>query len=64
MPTICEKCQGPCDRPENDYGEFICQNCVDNANEAAAERQYETYHDGGSGFRTLREQQIAAWKLK
>jgi hypothetical protein len=43
----CEKCDRPCDLSENDYGEFICQSCVDNQAESAWERHIESFHDGG-----------------
>ena len=44
----CDVCDGPCDEPENAYGEFLCTSCLDNAAEAAWERHCEDFHDGGS----------------
>ena len=62
---LCEKCNRPCKLPENDYGEFICQSCVDNKNEEAYERHIESFHDGGStGWISLQELQRRAMKLK
>jgi len=65
MTPACEKCERPCELPENDNGEFICQSCVDNANEAAYERHIESFHDGGATkWRSLAEMQMEARKLK
>ena len=61
----CQKCACPCALPENDYGEFICQSCVDNANEAAYERHIESFHDGGATqWNSLQQQQNEARKFK
>jgi len=61
----CQKCACPCERPEDDYGEFICQSCVDNANEAAYERHIASFHDGGATqWKTTAQQQIEARRLK
>ena len=61
----CQKCACPCELPEDDYGEFICQSCVDNANEAAYERHIESFHAGGATqWKTLIQQQIEAKQMK
>ena len=61
----CTGCGDPTITPEDDYGEFVCDNCSQNRAEAAWERHQESYHDGGSTtFRSLRDQQIEALKLK
>jgi ribosomal protein L37AE/L43A len=50
---------------ENEYGEFICDDCIQNAAEAAYERHCEAFHDGGSTqFISLQQQQIEARRLK
>jgi transcription initiation factor TFIIIB Brf1 subunit/transcription initiation factor TFIIB len=62
---VCEKCEGPCTNPEDEFGEFVCTQCVENAAEAAYDRHMESFHDGGStAWKTLQEQQAEAWKLK
>lgn len=61
--NLCERCDAPTDNPENDYGEVICPDCEQNANERAWERFCENFH-GGSDPLTIREKQIAAWRLK
>lgn len=61
----CDKCDAPTANPENEYGEFVCEDCLQNASEAAWERHCEAFHDGGATqFRSLRDQQIDAMKLK
>lgn len=61
----CDKCDAPTANPEDDYGEFICDECMSNRAEAAYERHQESYHDGGAtSWRSLRDQQIEAMKLK
>jgi hypothetical protein len=61
----CDKCGLDCTRPENEYGEFICEDCEQNAAEAAWERHCEDFHDGGSTrFISLEQQQAEARKLK
>lgn len=57
----CERCQKPgiSDRD----GEWLCENCQANADEAAYDRQQESLMEGG-GPPTLREQQLAAYKIK
>lgn len=50
---------------ENEYGEFICEDCEQNAAEAAYERFCSDFHDGGSTrFISLQQQQEAARRLK
>lgn len=46
--NCCDKCDSPTANPENDYCEFICDNCEQNAAESAYERLCEDFHDGGS----------------
>jgi uncharacterized Zn finger protein (UPF0148 family) len=57
----CEKCGQPgiSDRD----GDWLCQNCQDNADEAAYDRQQEALMEGGGGP-SLIEQQRAAYKIK
>ncbi len=63
--NICERCDCATTNPENEYGEFICDNCEQNAAEAAYERHCEDFHDDGcTRFNSLRDQQIEAQKLK
>ncbi len=63
--NFCDCCDGPCAAPENEYGEFICENCEQNRAEAAYERFCADFHDGGATqFKSLREQQIEALKFK
>jgi hypothetical protein len=62
--AVCQKCAGPHGKL-NDYGEFICESCVNNEAEAAYERLMESYHDGGAtGWKTLQQQQIEAMRFK
>ncbi len=50
---------------ENEFGEFICDDCQQNAAEAAWERHCEAFHDGGStSFKSLQQQQIEARRFK
>jgi ribosomal protein L37AE/L43A len=63
--NCCEKCDSTRDVSENEYGEFICDNCEQNAAEAAYERQCEDFHDGGSSrFITLEQRMSEARRLK
>jgi hypothetical protein len=63
--TRCDKCDGVTANLENDYGEFICDDCAQNAAEAAYERHCEDFHDGGcTRFNSLLDQQIEARRLK
>jgi hypothetical protein len=62
---LCESCNAPTKNPEDEYGEFVCDDCMQSRAELAYERHCEAFHDGGSiSFRTLRDQQIEAIKLK
>jgi ribosomal protein L37AE/L43A len=61
--ALCERCDRSTTKPENEFGEFICEDCEQNAAEAAWERFCENFH-GGSDPLTIREKQIAAWRLK
>jgi hypothetical protein len=63
---ICDKCHDHCSlREENEYGEIICDDCEQNAAEAAYERHCEDFHDGGATqFISLEQQQAAARRLK
>lgn len=61
----CNECDKPTANPENDYGEHVCNDCLDTAAERAWERHCEAFHDGGNvGFKTLQQQQIEARRLK
>lgn len=63
--TLCDECNHEAWMSENEYGEFICDDCEQNAAEAAYERHCEDFHDGGcTRFNTLQQQQIEAMKLK
>jgi hypothetical protein len=55
----CDICDDPTTNPEDDYSEFVCDNCLQNRAEAAWERHCED-----CGAPTLLEQQIAAMKFK
>ena len=66
----CDGCEAFIDSdndPEcfSDYDEAHCDNCRQNAAEAAWERHCEAFHDGGATqFITLEQQQAAARRLK
>jgi hypothetical protein len=64
----CERCEcfvSAAKVSENEFGEFICEDCEQNANEAAWERVCEAFHDGGAtSFLSIRDQQEAARRLK
>jgi hypothetical protein len=63
--NLCERCDAPTANPEDDYGEFICDDCLQNAAEAAWERHCEDFHDGGcTRFISLEQQQADARRLK
>ena len=63
--ALCDRCGSSTTSPENEYGDFICEDCEQNAAEAAWERLCADFHDGGSTrFVTLQELQIAARRLK
>lgn len=55
---VCEACEAPTNNPEDAYGEHICDDCLQNRDEAAWERHCTTDHT------TLRDQQIAALRFK
>lgn len=57
--TLCEDCET---RPPV-AGEAYCQSCIDNAAEAAYERQQEAFYGGGEPV-TLDEIHRAAWEEK
>lgn len=60
----CEDC-GELAPDASDDGDGLCENCLQNRAEAAYERHCEAFHDGGATqFRSLRDQQIEAQKLK
>lgn len=61
----CETCDSDFHVAENEYGEFICENCEQNAAERAWERHCEAFHDGGSTrFISLEQQMAEARRLK
>lgn len=64
----CERCEcfvAASKVSENDYGEFVCDDCEQNAAEAAYERFCADFHDGGNtSFKSLQQQQIEARRLK
>ena len=63
--TLCDECNHLAFMAENEYGEFICDECQQNKAEAAYERHCEDFHDGGcTRFNTLEQQQIEARRLK
>lgn len=63
--NLCDKCDVPTANPEDCYGEFICDDCGQNAAEAAYERFCEAFHDGGdTSFKSLQQQQIEARRFK
>ena len=51
------------DDPTNEYGEIVCPRCVENANEAAYDRQQERLMECGASP-SLIEQHRAAWRMK
>lgn len=62
---LCGKCFLQCKEPENEYGEFVCKSCQENANEAAYDRHMESFHEGSATqWNSLRQQQAEARKLK
>jgi len=64
--NLCDKCNCSCSiREENEFGEIICDDCEQNAAEAAWERFCEAFHDGGdTSFLSIRDRQIEARRLK
>lgn len=63
MINPCDKCEQPTTADENEYGEFICDDCGQKAAEAAYERLCEDFHGGGGPLQLI-EQQRQALKLK
>lgn len=57
----CDKCGEPTANPENDYCEFICDECEQNAAERAWDRFCENFY-GGADPLTIREQHVRAWE--
>lgn len=53
----CERCNAKGSHDENEYGEFICDDCEQNAAERAWDRQFE-----GEPPITDRERHVAAWQ--
>lgn len=64
--AVCDRCDGPMHpgAVEDEYGEFVCANCDQNAAEAAYERLCEDYHDGGSTRFRFTEQPPRKGELK
>ncbi len=63
--TLCDECNHPSWMTENEYGEFICDDCQQSKAEAAWERHCEDFHDGSSTkFASLQQQQIDARRFK
>lgn len=61
----CDCCDNVTANPENEYGEIVCDDCLQNEAERAYERHCEAFHDGGAtGFKSLQLQQIEARRLK
>lgn len=60
----CDKCNAsmPDNSIEDNYGELICASCINNANEAAYDRQQE--RDLESPPESAREEQIRTWEEK
>lgn len=59
----CVRCNAKSGGLEDEFGDFVCEDCLSNEAEAAYERQCEDFY-GGGGPIPLREQQIQALKLK
>ena len=63
----CDECDAPtCTAfDEDEFGEIICDDCRQAANERAWERHCESFHDGGATqWLSLAEHQAAAKRLK
>lgn len=61
----CDLCKAVTPNLEDAYGEFVCDDCLQNMEEAAYERYYQAFHDGGSvQFKSLQQQQIEARRIK
>ena len=66
MTYACEHCRTVGSKSLHwikDEDEYWCESCIDNANEAAYDRQQQDLMDGG-GPPSLADQQAAARKLK
>lgn len=61
--NLCDRCDAPTSNAEDEYGEFVCDDCLDNECERAYERQCEDFH-GGAEPLPLIEQQRQALKFK
>lgn len=59
----CDKCEEVASLQLTEWGEMWCESCIENAAEAAWQRQQDDLMENGPGP-TLLEQQIAARKLK
>lgn len=63
--NFCDQCDCETENPEDEYGEFVCDDCLQNRAERAWESHCKAFHDGGdTSFKTLQQQQIEAWRLK
>lgn len=63
--NACDCCGNGTTNAEDEYCEFICDDCLDNRAEAAWERHCEDFHDGGcTSFISLEQQMAGARKLK
>jgi hypothetical protein len=60
--AACFECDNSTLNPENEYGEHVCDDCEQSANERAWERHCESFHAGE--VISLREMQIEARRLK
>jgi len=57
----CDKCGDSTSNPENDFGEFVCDDCEQSAAERAWDRFCENFYGGGDPL-TIREQHVKAWE--
>ena len=57
----CEKCNAATRNDANEFGEFICDDCEQNANERAWDRFCSDFY-GGADPLTIREKQVDAWR--
>ena len=53
FPKLCDKCNVVTFSDENEFGEYICDDCEQNAAELAWERHCEDFHDGGATWHSL-----------
>ena len=58
MHFTCDACDGDTFNAENEYGEHVCDDCLQNAAELAWERHCN------SEYTSLQQQQIEARRLK